>query len=87
MQQKVSKKIKLFYLLLIILIMCLFNKNVKADYEKSFYEISIVSIDGNNIDLNEYSGNVILLVNVASYCGFTKQYNDLQKIWDQYNFL
>jgi len=84
MQQKVSKEIKLFYLLLIILIMCLFKNNVKADYEKSFYEISIASIDGNIIDLNKYKENVILLVNVASYCGFTKQYNDLQKIWDQY---
>ena len=64
--------------------MCLFKNNVKSDYESSFYEISIVSIDGKNIDLNKYTGNVILLVNVASYCGFTKQYNDLQKIWDQY---
>ncbi len=37
-----------------------------------------------NINLNTYKGKVVLLVNVASYCGFTKQYKDLQKLWDKY---
>ena len=36
------------------------------------------------ISLDEFRGSVILLVNTASYCGFTKQYEDLQILWDKY---
>ena len=36
------------------------------------------------ISLEEFSNKAVLLVNVASYCGFTKQYDDLQKLWDTY---
>ena len=62
-----------------------FLKNTsQANYEKLFYDISIKSINGNNIDLNKYKRKVILLVNVASYCGFTKQYVGLQNLWENY---
>ena len=44
--------------------------------KKVFLITKITSIDGEIIDLNIYKGKVILLVNVASYCGFTKQYTD-----------
>ena len=36
------------------------------------------------IDFKDYENKVILIVNTASYCGFTKQYDDLQKLWDMY---
>ena len=36
------------------------------------------------IEFNEYKDKVILIVNTASYCGFTKQYEDLQKLWENY---
>ena len=39
---------------------------------------------GNEIDLAEFKGKVILMVNVASKCGFTKQYDDLQDLWTKY---
>ena len=42
------------------------------------------SISGEIIDLNDYKNKVILMVNTASYCGFTNQYSDLQKLWDRY---
>ena len=61
----------------------LFNFS-KASYEKVFFDYSINSIDGNVIDLKKYKNKAILLVNVASYCGFTKQYEDLQKLWEKY---
>ena len=65
--------------------MMLFFKNpIKADYNKSFYDISVNSIDGEKINLNLYKEKVVLLVNVASYCGFTKQYKDLQYLWEKY---
>ena len=55
-----------------------------AEYEKVFFDFKIESISGEIINLNEYSNKVVLLVNTASYCGFTKQYDDLQKLWDKY---
>ncbi|WP_055442252.1 glutathione peroxidase [Lacinutrix himadriensis] len=50
----------------------------------SIYDIEINSLDGKAIDLSEYKGKMLLIVNVASQCGFTKQYADLQKLYDTY---
>ena len=55
-----------------------------ADSEKSFFDFSINLINGEKLELSKFSGNVVLLVNTASYCGFTKQYDDLQELWDTY---
>ena len=60
-----------------------FNK-VDAKYEKLFFELNIKAIDGRELDLNEFKGKTILLVNVASKCGFTKQYTDLQSLYEKY---
>ena len=46
---------------------------------------TVISADGSSIKLGEYSGEVILVVNVASYCGNTAQYDDLQKLHDLYS--
>ena len=71
--------------LLIILIMIFFSKNkVSADYDKVFFDFKINSISGEQIDLKDYENKVILVVNTASYCGFTKQYDDLQLLWENY---
>lgn len=50
----------------------------------SLYDIEINSLEGNPINLSDFKGKMILFVNVASECGFTKQYADLQKLYDQY---
>ena len=50
----------------------------------NFYELSFESIDGNNISLSEFKGKNILIVNTASRCGYTRQYNDLQKLQEAY---
>ena len=66
-------------------IMFLFFKNsAMSNYEKVFYDFQIESINGEIINFKEYENKVVLLVNTASYCGFTKQYDDLQKLWDKY---
>ena len=63
----------------------LFFKNVAtANYDKVFFDFKIESISGEIIDFKEYKNKVILIVNTASYCGFTKQYDELQKLWDLY---
>ena len=61
-----------------------FLGNSNAKYEKKIYAFSILSINGELIELSEYKDKAILLVNVASNCGFTKQYNQLQKLWTMY---
>ena len=66
-------------LLLAISILMIFFKNSSiAAYDKLIYEFTINSITGEVINFAEYKNKPILLVNVASYCGFTNQYNDLQ---------
>tara|TARA_Y100000996_G_scaffold401293_1_gene372086 strand:- start:673 stop:1218 length:546 start_codon:yes stop_codon:yes gene_type:complete len=64
--------------------MFFFNNNASANYNKNFFDFKIEAITGETINLNKYKGKVILIVNTASYCGFTKQYDDLQKLWDEY---
>ena len=64
--------------------MFFFNNPVKADYEKIFYDFNIESITGELINLKEYKNKAVLLVNTASYCGFTNQYEELQQLWDNY---
>ena len=64
--------------------MIFFSSSANAKYEKVFYDFSIKSISGEMINLSKFKNNVVLLVNVASYCGFTNQYSDLQKLWDKY---
>ena len=82
MFQKISNKKIIFYIL--ILLMFILKDPSKANYDKSFYDISIKSIEGEYINLSKYKEKVILIVNVASYCGFTKQYEDLQILWEKF---
>jgi len=58
--------------------------NAIAKYEKIFFDLNIKSLDGNEIQLSKFKNKAVLVVNVASNCGFTKQYNDLQKLWEKY---
>ena len=48
------------------------------------YDYEFNSIDGDLIKLSEYRGKVIVVVNVASRCGYTPQYQDLQTLWSEY---
>jgi len=75
------KKFNLF--LLIIMIFSL-GSNSNAKYEKSAYDFNFQNIDGSPLKLSEYKGKIIVVINVASQCGFTNQYEDMQKIWEKY---
>jgi glutathione peroxidase len=50
----------------------------------SIYDFKMTSLDGQEIDFSRYKGKTLLLVNVASKCGFTPQYADLEKLHEQY---
>ena len=61
-----------------------FNNVAKSDYEKIFYDFNIEGINGELINFKEYKNKAVLVVNTASYCGFTNQYQELQELWDNY---
>ena len=52
--------------------------------EKSIYDFTINSIDGESAPLSKFQGKVVLVVNVASRCGFTPQYSALEKVYEKY---
>ncbi|MBL6663132.1 MAG: glutathione peroxidase [Flavobacteriales bacterium] len=66
----------------ILFIFSLFIMN--SAYSQSFYELSIPSIENKEIKMSDFKGKNILIVNVASYCGYTSQYADLQKLSQKY---
>jgi glutathione peroxidase len=67
-----------------IVIMFSFFNTANGDYNKKFFDFTINDINEKNLDLSIFKDKTVLLVNVASNCGFTKQYTDLQILYDTY---
>ena len=61
-----------------------FFSKISATENGSAYNSEFVGIDGNIIKLSDYQDKVIVVVNVASRCGYTPQYEDLQSLWTTY---
>ena len=71
--------------LIIFLMISFFNKaNSQTNSSESIYDIQINKLNGESLDLTTYKGKYLLFVNVASECGFTKQYEGLQELYDTY---
>ena len=64
--------------------MSFFSTSLSADYTKLAYDFSFKDLDGSLLNLSNYKNKVIVVINVASQCGFTNQYEDMQKIWEDY---
>ena len=67
-----------------------FSKNVvepkiSTDSLSSFYDLKFSDINGDTIDLNQFKGKKVMVVNVASRCGYTSQYKDLQALYESYS--
>lgn len=60
------------------------NESNGNQMDKNIKQITVKDIDGKSVNLSDYKGKVLLIVNVASYCGFTKQYTGLEQIYKQY---
>lgn len=70
---------KIFALSLTLLIMSSFNF-----VSKSIYDFKIKALDGSTIDFSKYKGKKILVVNTASHCGYTPQYEGLEKLYEEH---
>jgi len=76
-------KFKIFFWILFFMFSFL-NKSV-SDNSKTLFDFKINTINGDELNLSTYKGKTVLIVNVASNCGFTKQYDDLQNLYDIYS--
>ena len=83
-----AKQIKLRALSIILLMIFGINITISNSKEKdnqmSIYDFKAKTIDGTEKSLSDYKGKVLLIVNVASKCGFTKQYEGLQELYKKY---
>ena len=77
-----TKNIKIVMKSFLIVLMLSCTMSVQS--KENIHNISIKDIDGNLIELSSFKGKYILFVNVASNCGFTKQYADLQALYQNY---
>ena len=64
--------------------MCIFLDKSMSNDSKNLFDFKINSINGEKLNFSNFKGKTLLLVNVASYCGFTKQYEDLQNLYDNF---
>ena len=70
--------------LIVFLIMSGVKNTLLANEDMNLYDFSFKDIDGNQVNLNKFTGKPILIVNTASRCGFTPQYGNLQNLFLDY---
>ena len=60
------------------------NRTQVQDGQGSIYDFAMKSLDGKEVALSQYKGKFMLIVNTASKCGYTPQYEDLEKLHEQF---
>jgi glutathione peroxidase len=71
-------------LLLMMLMLSPMLASSKGPSKQTAYSFEFTSIEGHPLPMKSFNGKAVLLVNTASRCGFTHQYNDLQAVWERY---
>lgn len=72
------------YYIILIGFIFLFSIKATAQCPESFHDFSAIDINGDDIDMSDFSGKKILVVNTASLCGYTNQYGKLQELYESY---
>ena len=70
--------------LVLVLVLALILGQAQQSVASSIYDYTLPSINGGKLDLAAFEGQPLLLVNTASQCGFTPQYDGLQSLWETY---
>jgi glutathione peroxidase len=83
--RKKTTSLIIFKFFISIFIMTLFSSTASANYDKLAYAFNFNGLNGNTINLAKFKNKVIVVINVASKCGFTNQYEDMQTIWEKYS--
>jgi glutathione peroxidase len=78
------KRLMLSLIVIAIIQLSFTGPEMTADVPESFYDFKMKAIDGSTVDFTTFKGKKVLLVNVASKCGYTRQYEDLQKLHELY---
>ena len=70
--------------ILVIVSFLILSTTMYAQAPKTLYDFKVTDIDGKPFDMASLKGKKVMIVNVASKCGYTPQYEDLQKLYEQY---
>src|SRR5262245_4275359 len=68
----------------VLLLMAAMTAPTAEPAQASAFDHEFEAIEGGNLPLSKWRGKVLLVVNTASFCGFTRQYDGLQKLWERY---
>ena len=69
---------------ILLVILLTLSSSFAKEKTMSIYNFEVKDIDGKEVSLEKYKGKVLLIVNVASKCGFTSQYEGLEKLYNKY---
>ncbi len=70
--------------ILVVIIMMTLSLGVMTGQNKGFYDFKVKTLEGAEFDFAQLKGKKVMIVNTASKCGFTPQYEDLQKLFEEY---
>jgi len=74
-----------FFLIMLVAIQISFGNNNKGNKNmNNIHDLTVLDMNGREVKLSDYKGKVLMIVNVASKCGYTKQYTGLESIYEKY---